>query len=1104
MRTFYLLALSLFTVILSGCENGDSNLMAPPAGINVIHEIAITPRTNLVPIGFYQQLHVNGLYSDDTVIDLTDVENLTWSSSNTGVATVNSSGLVTAVSAGSTEITVVWSDYNNRKLQDIVSFTVTKAVPTQLQVTPKSYQVAKGMTHTYRVEAIFSDDSVMDISDYASLEWMSSETTIADVAQAPVIKGVGVGDSTIEVLIQHNGVLFSDNATLTVTDAYLKSIDIAPDQVSLPLGLTKQLTATALFSDDSTYNVTSLVDWKSDNSNVVAVSEDGVITAKALTGTVPVEITASATVDTHFYEVSIEVSVTDAVVSDFVIDPKSAFVPHGLEYPFTATAIFSDKTTLDVTKSAVVSWSTSDKNIATIDNNTGIATAENAGQVTITAKGMAGDIEFTDTATLTVTSAIVTGLQILPVDTSIPLGLSQAFKAIVYFSDNTSVDATTDSRLSWSSSDTNIATISNSGSDKGTVYSAGVGSTTITAKATISETEQIQASTTFYVTSAVVTDLQVSPPVSTLSKGLHKAFTATALMSDSTSITVTDDSALSWSSSDTSIAPITSSLSSGNGVALGKAVGTVTITARGYAAGQEFIGTATLEVDSAKVMSLSVSPETATVPSGVEQQFIATATLSDNSEIDVTSEVHWSSNNSSIATIGSHTGLAKGYDIGSVTITAYGEVGGESFSANSTFNVTQAVLNSVVVTPELFELPVGLTHQYSAVAYFSDNEEIDITADSEVSWHSSNSSVAIIDSQGIVTALTSGSTNISVSYKDEVSNTVVLTVTPAALTSITVFPSGVSLEIGEKYSVTVTAVGLYTDGSEQDITNQAYWIGQDISIATVTSGKIIGASLGATITKAIWDDIESSEVDITVIPSLTAIIVSPTSVELERNDSPQQLTAYGSYNDGRTGIDITGQVNWLSADGSVVNVSGGSITNGTGPGGETTVSANLTGITSNQVDVFACNTLAGPCIDVFDFKGDGRLFVNSPSVMYADWINADASGFTYQEDPSVQGKMYSFDYDNADYLCQFFADHKLENRENWRMPTKEELEELSYSVGHDIVTARGWAGYADYLTSTEYSPGTNTYWVANLWYGVLSMGAQLDRYSNYVSCISEP
>ncbi len=1105
MRTLYLLTLSLFTIILLGCENGDSNLMAPPSGVNVIHEITITPRTNLIPIGFYQQLRVDGLYIDDSVVGLTaDIENLTWSSSDKTVAVVNASGLVTALSAGSTEITAVWSDEKNRKLQDTILFTVTNAVPMQLQLTPKSHQIAKGTTHIYQVEAIFSDDSVIDISDYTSLEWSSSEQNIAEVELAPVIKGIDVGESTIEVSVQHSGTSFSDSATLTVTDAYIKSIYVSPDQVSLPLGLTKQLTATALFSDDSTSNVTSLVDWKSGNNNVVAVSENGVITAKAITGTTPVEITASATVDNQFYEVTIEVTVTNAVISDFVITPKSATIPHGLEHAFTATAIFSDKTTLDVTKSTLVSWSTSDKSIATIDNDTGIATGEDTGQVIITAKGTAGGIEFTDTATLIVTSAVVTGLQVSPVSPSVPLGLSQEFKATVYFSDNTSVDATKDSRLSWSSSDSDIATISSSGSEKGKAYSIGVGNTTITAKAAISETEQIQASTTLYVTSAVVTDLQVSPPVSTVSKGLHKTFTATALMSDSSSIKVTDDPALSWSSSDASIASITSSLSSGNGVALGKTVGSTTITARGYVAGQEFIGTAVLEVDSAKVMSLSISPETATVPSGVEQQFIAMATLSDDSEVDVTNDVHWSSNNSSVATVGNNTGLGKGNSIGSAIITAYGEAGGESFSGNATFNVTQAVLNSVVITPESLELPAGLTHQYNAVAHFSDSEEIDITVDSEAVWNSSNSSVATIDRRGVVTALTSGNTNISVSYKSVTSNDIVLTVTPEALISITVSPSDVSLEIGEKHSVTIAAVGHYTDGLERDITGKASWIGQTTSVATVTAGKIIGASLGATITKARLDDIESNEVDITVIPSLTAITISPTSVELERNDSPQLLTAYGSYNDGRTGIDITGQVNWLSADGSVVNVSGGSVINGTGPGGETTVSANLTGITSNQVDIFACNTLAGPCIDVFDFKGDGRLFVNSPSVMYADWINADASGFTYQEDPSVQGKMYSFDYDNADYLCQFFADRKLESRENWRMPTKEELEELSYSVGHDIVTARGWAGYADYLTSTEYTANSDTYWVANLWYGVLSMGAQLDRYSNYVSCISEP
>ncbi|ELB2105636.1 Ig-like domain-containing protein, partial [Vibrio parahaemolyticus] len=119
-----------------------------------------------------------------------------------------------------------------------------------------------------------------------------------------------------------------------------------------------------------------------------------------------------------------------------------------------------------------------------------------------------------------------------------------------------------------------------------------VGNVIITAQGTTPEGTAVSGTATLTVTDAVVTTLQVTPPLETTPKGLTRAFTATALMSDDTTVPVTDNTAVSWSTSDADIATITTGQTSGNGIATGEAVGTVTVTATGTVGTETFTGTA--------------------------------------------------------------------------------------------------------------------------------------------------------------------------------------------------------------------------------------------------------------------------------------------------------------------------------------------------------------------------------------------------------------------------------------------------------------------------------------------------------------------------------
>ncbi|WP_219079452.1 Ig-like domain-containing protein [Vibrio parahaemolyticus] len=67
----------------------------------------------------------------------------------------------------------------------------------------------------------------------------------------------------------------------------------------------------------------------------------------------------------------------------------------------------------------------------------------------------------------------------------------------------------------------------------------------------------MQDSGVLNVTNAEVVSLQIIPPIDTTPIGLDKQFTATAIMTDGSNIPVTNNSAINWTSSDTSVATIT-------------------------------------------------------------------------------------------------------------------------------------------------------------------------------------------------------------------------------------------------------------------------------------------------------------------------------------------------------------------------------------------------------------------------------------------------------------------------------------------------------------------------------------------------------------------
>jgi N-acetylneuraminic acid mutarotase len=156
--------------------------------------------------------------------------------------------------------------------------------------------------------------------------------------------------------------------------------------------------------------------------------------------------------------------------------------------------------------------------------------------------------------------------------------------------------------------------------------------------------------------------------------------------------------------------------------------------------------------------SIAVTPNAPHVATGLTQQFSATGTYSDSTTADLTAKVSWTSATPTVGTINSSSGLAKALAVGSATITAKSG----SVSGSATLNVTPAIVESIVITPNPAKSGVGLFLQLTATGTYSDGSTADNT--NAATWTSSTSSVATVGpTTGLATGVSLGSSTITAS-----------------------------------------------------------------------------------------------------------------------------------------------------------------------------------------------------------------------------------------------------------------------------------------------------------------------------------------------------
>lgn len=159
------------------------------------------------------------------------------------------------------------------------------------------------------------------------------------------------------------------------------------------------------------------------------------------------------------------------------------------------------------------------------------------------------------------------------------------------------------------------------------------------------------------------------------------------------------------------------------------------------------------------VLSISVTPDAATLIKGQTAQLSAVVTTNDAS---VPKTVNWASSNSAVATV-SATGLVTAVAPGAATITATATADA-NFKAGAQITVTGSGVRSVRVSPDNAIVATGATLQLVA------NVDRDAGVAGTVTWTSSNTAVATVTTAGVVTGVTAG--NVTVTAASTVDPTV--------------------------------------------------------------------------------------------------------------------------------------------------------------------------------------------------------------------------------------------------------------------------------------------------------------------------------------------
>jgi uncharacterized protein YjdB len=696
------------------------------------------------------------------------------------------------------------------------------------------------------------------------LKWTTSNENVVKITDygdvTATIQGVAGGTAVITAINQENVVV--GYCTVTVKQQ-VTSITLSATELSLNLS-DKSYQLRAIVAPDKATNKT--VSWKSTNTKVATVDSNGLVTLLS-SGTVSIVATSDDNPSaTAYCNITVGLSVTSIKLDD---TKKTMYVGDTtrLSYLMTPTNA-SNKG---------VTWTSTDNSVVSVDAG-GLLKANAAGVAIIILK--TSDGAYMSTCTITVVQK-ATGIVFDVTDLELFVDQTHQIKVSVTPANST------DYSLTWESADNAIATVDNQGNVTGKAN----GKTIIIAKTSIG--------TVIYCNVTVKarpTGMQLNFTEKTIVIG--ESFTLKAsIIPSSASQQVT----YNFTSSKTSVATVAA-----NGTVKGLKGGTSIITVKTSDGKYSELCVVTVVE---RVTSIKLNKTSLRL--GLGKNTTITATVKTNAATNP--KLKWTSSNTKIATVDAN-GKVTGKKLGTVTITAAAQ-DGSGVKATASVRVVRAV-TSISLNKTSVTTVVGRTYKLKATVRPSN------ATYKTVNWTSSDESIAIVDSDGVVTALKAGNVTIKASAKDSSGKyaTAFFIVQPRVPSnSVTIINQNLTMVVGETNTLQKAI-------NPTNSTDTFTWQSDNRTVATVdpSTGKVTARTPGIANVTVMTESGKTATAKVTVVG------LNTTYLELEQ---------YSTYR--LSVIGINSGVTWDVDDNTIAVVTNGLVSSRRL--GTTTITATVNG-----------------------------------------------------------------------------------------------------------------------------------------------------------------
>lgn len=636
-----------------------------------------------------ETIKLKAIFPDGSVTE--DVsDKAEWSSDNTAVADALK-GTIKAYGAGTATIT---AKYGTKTATIKVDVDTTQ----KLELNKQNIFMNVGKEEDIELKATYANNGGSTVVNDKA-EWSSDREDVAYYSNGK-IHAVKSGEAVITAKYGNKSV------QVRVDVEVPRSLYINPAFLTMKSGDKKDVTVNASFANGTSEDVTSKVEWSSDNADVVFANGKTVSAYKSGTANVTAKYggkTATLVVDVD-------------VPQNLTADITTVAIPVGGAKQVTVKAAYpGGGSAEDVTQKVV--WSSSAPNVASVRQ--GLITGVSTGSATVTATY----------GTRTVNISVSVGvMQTLTVDKKkivLANGKSETVKLTAAYADGTNKDVT--DTATWSTASAAVAEVMN-----GKITATGAGKTTVTGtfdgKSVSIAVEVDQA-----------TNLSVDPRMLILNVNESKDIKLSATNSAGNSDNVTNDA--EWSSSSLKVADVV------NGRVTGLSNGRATITAK-Y--GGKSIS---IPVEVGIVSKLEADKRFVSTKSNSNVQVTLTATFSDGRTMDVTNLADWKTSNYKVADV--TKGLVSGRAYGKTTVTA--RYNDKSVSIPVDVDMLKYLKTDVVQ----LVMNKGETKQVSAIATYMDGSEQNVSK--PALWTTTRLLVADVK-DGVIKATGSGKATIYVQY----------------------------------------------------------------------------------------------------------------------------------------------------------------------------------------------------------------------------------------------------------------------------------------------------------------------------------------------------